>query len=140
LDEIDDTESLGCVGDSLALEDLHATEPIITQLLARAREWVEKCNEKAEASAKTWRRFALRDSGRVHRAFHTNGLQCKYTCVSAGGGRTEADSDRAINEVLPYVDETLLKALRSEGFDELAAELKTRAAKMRENNGQKNDC
>jgi hypothetical protein len=59
--------------------------------------------------------------------FSTNGVDCRWGLVGPGGQSVEEDTEKAIERVLLYLDESLLTALRNEGFADLAEKLRARA-------------
>lgn len=111
----------------LRFEDQPGSNDLLARMLERLRQWAMDCQQLAEASRKRFRHFPLAISGRLRATFSTNGADCKYTVVGPGGGRTEENTQRALERVLPSVNKSLLSALREEGFVDLAEMLRIRA-------------
>jgi len=108
-------------------EEFSASDDVLTQLLKRVRHWATERKHAADVSALRWRHFLVHTSGRLRATFSTNGVDCRWGLVGPGGQSVEEDTEKAIERVLLYLDESLLTALRNEGFADLAEKLRARA-------------
>jgi len=119
LEDLDATNNQVHVA-QLGAEEFSPEESILDQLLRRVRRAATEHAKQVELSQKGWKHFPIKSSGRSRATFSTNGSDCTYTIFGPGGGRTEKDTENAIRQASTSADETLLRALCNEGFEDLA--------------------